>query len=86
MPFSLLHTAADGNLEIFVYSDADGRIYPARWSKQKASMTKGRTAAEEQVRRGIVGQVEAAVKPYTCVTCRHRVHCPYWVGAAESPL
>lgn len=85
VPFSLLHTAAAGDLEIFVYSDADGLVYPARWSRQKTSMSKGRTAAEEQVRRGIVGQVEATIKPYTCGTCRHLVHCPHWVGAAEAP-
>lgn len=85
VPFSLLHAAASSDLEIFVYSDADGRLYPARWSRQKASMSNGRTAAEEQVRRGIAGQVEATVTPYTCGTCRHLVHCPYWVGAAEAP-
>lgn len=85
VPFALLQTTGEGELELAVFSEADGRIHPARWSIQKASMVKARNAAEEQIRRGVTGAVEATINEFACSTCRHRVHCPYWMGAGAEP-
>jgi hypothetical protein len=81
--FSLLAGAADGELDLFVYSDADGLLYEARWSIQKSSVPKARAAAEEHVRRGIAGEIEASVSPFRCGRCGNLVHCPHWIGAGE---
>jgi superfamily I DNA/RNA helicase len=83
VPFSLLQTAAEGDLELAVFSEADGRIHTARWSIQKPSMVKARAGAEDQVRRGIAGEVETKIKSFTCGTCPHRVHCPHWMRASD---
>ncbi|HEV2149797.1 MAG TPA: UvrD-helicase domain-containing protein [Longimicrobiaceae bacterium] len=84
--FSLLHGGGDGDLDLSVYSDADGCIYEARWSIQKASVPKARTAAEERVRRGIAGEVEMNINPFQCGRCGHLVHCPHWIGAGEKAV
>lgn len=85
-PFALLEEAGPGALEIFVYSDADGRIYPARWSKQKKSMTTARTSAQDQVGRGVSRVIESRIPEFVCARCQHRVHCPHWIGAGEPPV
>jgi len=84
-PFSLLETAAPGDLEIFVYSDADGRLYRARWSKQKKSMDAARNSAQGQVQRGASRTIEARINEFQCGRCLHRVHCPYWIRPGEAP-
>jgi superfamily I DNA/RNA helicase len=85
LPFVLLRRRHRRALRPYVFSLADGRLYPFQWATETARdnpMEKEASAALERLAAFAERQYETTISDWTCDRCGARIVCPYWIGAA----
>lgn len=83
MPFVLLRKI-DPNIQPWVFSGEDGRIYKLKWNRIAENMDEDAEWAETRLRAFSDGNFESTINEFFCDTkCKCRVPCPYWMGAIE---
>ena len=69
------------NLQPWVFSAADGRLYKYKLHRDPAKMDENAEAAITMLRDLSQGKFQVEVDEWTCDSCRARISCPHWIGA-----
>ncbi len=70
-------------LQPYVYSAADGALYPYVWSTNARSLDRETERLTAQLHAFNQRQFDTTVRAWACDRCPVRVSCPYWMGALE---
>ena len=74
------------NLQPYVFSAADGVLYPYAWTANSNALAKETQRLAQQCDDVARGRFATKVQEWTCNRCPVRVSCPHWLGAlAEEP-
>jgi hypothetical protein len=68
------------DLQAFIFSGADGQIYPFQWVKQPNFEVEAERL-QEKLRSFALDRFVSEADPYQCDRCRHRLSCPHWLEA-----
>jgi hypothetical protein len=68
-------------LQPYVFSAADGRLYPYVWTANSNELEKETTRLAQQCNNFAQGRFATKVQEWTCNRCPVRVSCPHWLGA-----
>ena len=82
LPFVLLHDR-HGDLRPMLFFGEEDRLYPFKWSRNKAQETIRKRAedAKDLFLSLSSGTFEATLDDWVCDRCRCRTICPAWMGA-----
>ena len=80
MSFMLLRQEKP-NLQPYVFSAADGVLYPYAWTANANELAKETQRLAQQCDDVARGRFAAKVQEWTCNRCPVRVSCPHWLGA-----
>ena len=78
LPFVLLR-GAFSDLMPYVYSGADGFLYPFKWSQRGDSMAKEFAKASTRLEQLAQGKYNEEISEWTCDRCAARISCPHWL-------
>lgn len=81
----VLLKSAEPDLQAFVFSGADGQIYPFQWVKQPNFDVEA-TRLQEKLRNFALNRFVAEPDPYQCDRCGNRLSCPHWIEALEENI
>lgn len=83
MAFVLLRKL-DPDLQPWIFSGEDGKIYEYKWNRNAGTMDEDAAWAKERHRAFSRGRFEAVINEFWCDNeCRCRIPCPYWMGAVK---
>jgi DNA helicase II / ATP-dependent DNA helicase PcrA len=72
------------NLQPWVFSAADGKLYKYKLHRDPAKMEENAEAALATLRALTQGTFQAEVDEWACDSCRARIACPHWMGAIST--
>lgn len=78
----VLLKSAEPDLEAFVFSGADGQIYPFQWGKQPNFETEV-TRLQEKLQNFALNRFVSEPEPFKCDRCSNRLSCPHWLEALD---
>lgn len=83
MPFILLREI-DPNIQPWVFSGEDGKVYKLKWNQTTETMDKDADWASSRLRAFSDGKYEAIIEEFVCdYKCKSRISCPHWMKAIE---
>lgn len=72
--------SAEPDLQAFVFSGADGQIYPFQWVKQPNFDTES-ARLQEKLQNFALNRFVSEPEPFKCDRCQNRLSCPHWLEA-----
>lgn len=78
----VLLKSIEPGLQAFVFSGADGQLYPFQWVKQPNFETEV-TKLGEKLQNFALNRFVTEPDPYQCDRCTNRLSCPYWLEALD---
>jgi DNA helicase II / ATP-dependent DNA helicase PcrA len=83
MAFVLLRKL-DPDLQPWIFSGEDGRIYEYKWNRNANTMDEDAAWAKERHKAFSRGRFETVINDFWCDNeCQCRIPCPYWMRATE---
>jgi superfamily I DNA/RNA helicase len=76
----VLLKSVEPDLQVFVFSGADGQIYPFQWVKQPNFETEV-TRLQEKLQNFALNRFVSEPEPFKCDRCQNRLSCPHWLEA-----
>lgn len=70
------------DLRTFVFSGADGEIYPLQWVKKENFETEA-NRLQEKLCNFALNRFVTEADPYQCDRCKNRLSCPHWLEALD---
>ncbi|MGI8470130.1 MAG: hypothetical protein ACR2N3_16945 [Pyrinomonadaceae bacterium] len=78
----VLVKSVEPDLQAFIFSGADGEIYPFQWVKQPNFETEA-TRLREKLKNFALSRFVIEADPYQCDRCGNRLSCPHWLEALD---
>jgi hypothetical protein len=69
-----------GEAVAFVFSTADGVLYPFAWSRRSTSMSNLHGKANAQLQALSVGPFIPSTSSWSCTRCRSRILCSHYLS------